>query len=275
MPEIHPTAIVDSRAKIADDVQIGPYCVVGPNVEIGSKTVLMAHCYIDGRTSIGIENKIFPFASIGTDPQDYGFKGTLSYIKIGDRNVIREGVTINPGTKPETETRIGNECYLMINSHVAHNCKVGNKVILVNSALLAGYVEVGDGAILSGNTGVHQFCRIGRFAMLSGGSAISMDLPPFMIASGRNFAVDGVNRVGLKRNNFSREKINAITDLYKIFFKKGLNTTNAIEKIRKDIPLFPEIEEFISFVLSSKRGILKRDRSARKSVENDEEVLKR
>jgi UDP-N-acetylglucosamine acyltransferase len=226
----------------------------------------MAHCYIDGRTSIGIENKIFPFVSIGTEPQDYGFKGALSYIKIGDRNIIREGVTINPGTKPETETKVGSECYLMVNSHIAHNCKVGNKVILVNSALLAGYVEVGDGAILSGHTAVHQFCRIGRFAMLGGGSAISMDLPPFMMTIGKN-SVEGVNRIGLKRNNFSREKIRAITDLYKIFFREGLNTTNAIEKIRKDIPPLPEIEEFIGFVLSSKRGVLRRVRSVQEPTE--------
>jgi UDP-N-acetylglucosamine acyltransferase len=259
MPEIHSTAIVDKLAKIADNVKIGPYCIIGPNVEIGGGSLLMAHCYINGHTTIGRDNKIFPFASIGTTPQDYGFKENISYVKIGDRNVFREGATVNTGTKEGSETIIGNDCFFMINSHVAHNCKVGNKVILANCALLAGYVQVGDNAILSGNTAVHQFCRVGRFSLLGGGGVISMDLPPFVISVGRNGAVSGINIVGLRRNNFSRETIKAIEDLYKIFFRQNLNVVDAFEKINKELPPLPEIKEFIEFVKESKRGVLRRD----------------
>jgi len=258
MPKIHPMATVDPASKIADDVKIGPYCLVGPNVEIGEGTELISHCNVVGHAKIGKGNKIFPFVSIGTDPQDYGYKGTVSYVKIGDGNVLREGLMINPGTKEGSETVLGNNCYLMMNTHLAHNCKVGNRVIMVNSAQLSGYVEVADNAILSGLTGIHQFCRVGRFAMLSGGSTISMDLPPFMIASGRNAMIAGVNLVGLKRNNFSKDAIRAIVDVYKIFFKEGLNTTNALEKIQKEIPSLPEVKEFVDFVKSSKRGVLNR-----------------
>jgi UDP-N-acetylglucosamine acyltransferase len=263
MSQIDVTAMIAPSAKIADNVKIGPYCIIGPDVEIGEGCELIAHCYIVGHSKIGKKNRFFPYVSIGTEPQDYGFKGTVSYIKIGDGNIFREGVSVNPGTKPDTETIIGDNCYFMMHSHVAHNCKIGSKVIMVNSAQLAGYVELSDNVILSGLTGIHQFCRVGRFAMLSGGSAISMDLPPFMIGSGRNAIVAGVNVVGLKRNNFSRETIGAIIDIYKIFFKEDLNTTNAIDKIEKNIPQLPEVKEFVAFVRASKRGVLNRKNEGR------------
>lgn len=263
MPNIHPSSIVDKNAKIADSVTIGPFCSIGPNVEIGDNCVFVSHCSITGYTKIGNNNRFFPFVSIGLEPQDYAFKGTKSSLKIGDGNVFREGFTANPGTKEDTETIIGNNCYFMMNSHVAHNCKVGNKVILVNCAQISGYVEVGDNAILSGLTGVHQFCRIGRLAMISGGSTISMDLPPFMIASGRNAIVAGVNLVGLKRNSFPKESIDAIVELFKIFFRERLNTSNAIIKAEQNVPQLPEVKEFIDFVKNSKRGILNRQKEGR------------
>lgn len=263
MPSIHPTAIVDKNAKIADGVRIGPYCVVGGDVEIGDGCELVSHCSISGSTSIGAGNRFFPFVSIGTEPQDYGFKGAKSFVRIGDGNVFREGFTMNPGTKEGSETVVGSNCYFMMNSHVAHNCKVGSRVIMVHCAGLSGYVEVGDNAILSGLSGIHQFCRIGRFAMLSGGSTISMDLPPFMIASGRNAIVAGVNLVGLKRNGFSKEAIKAVVALYRIFFREGLNTTNALGKAEKELPPIPEVVEFLDFVRASKRGILNRRNEGR------------
>lgn len=257
MPQIHPTAIVDSKAQIADDVQIGPYCIVGPDVKIGSGTKLIAQCFISGHTTIGERNIVYPNASIGTEPQDFGFKGGyISYVRIGNDNVFREGVTVNAGTKADTETVIGNNCYFMINSHIAHNCKVGNKVILVNCAGLSGYAELFDNCIISGLTGIHQFCRVGRFAFLSGGSTISKDLPPFMIGDGRNGAVKGVNVVGMQRNGFSDESIRAIKNVFKIFCKGEMNVPNAIVQIRNEIPALPEVNEFIEFVENSKRGVL-------------------
>jgi UDP-N-acetylglucosamine acyltransferase len=169
--------------------------------------------------------------------------------------VFREGVTVHTGTKPGTETVIGNECYLMNNTHVAHNCIIGDNVILVGGACLAGYCEVGARAILSGFSGVHQFCRIGRLAMLSASSVFSQDIAPFMIAEGRNGPVRGVNVVGCKRSGMSSESISALRELYKIFFRSGLNSSNAIEKIEQELPKLPEVVEFLEFFRSSKRGV--------------------
>lgn len=256
MPKIHATAVVDPKARISEDVEIGPLCVVGPNVTLGAGCKLLAQCHVTGHTTLGANNKIYPCACIGTDPEDYDFKGHISYLKIGDNNIFREGVTINVGTKPETETLIGSGCFFMANAHVAHNCKVGNKVILVVGAGISGYVEVGDNCLISGLSGVHQFCRIGRLAVLSGGSVISMDLPPFMIGEGRNGSVKTINNVGLKRNGFSHETIRALRDLCAIFFRSGLNVSNAIAKIQAELPPLPEIKEFIDFVKASKRGVL-------------------
>ncbi len=256
MPKIHPTAVVDSNAEIADTVEIGPLCVVGPNVKMGAGTKLIGQCHIGGYTTIGEDNKIFPFASIGMDAQDYDFKGGKCYVKIGNGNVIRENCTIHCGTKDGTATVIGDGCMLMTNSHVAHNCELGNKVIIVSFGGVSGYVTVGDGAIISGLSGVHQFCRIGRLAMLSGGTMISQDLPPFMIADGRNGTVRSFNKIGLRRSGASRENISAVGDVYKIFYRGGLNAKNALIKIREEVPQVAEVVEFIEFVETSKRGVL-------------------
>ncbi|MFZ2656391.1 MAG: acyl-ACP--UDP-N-acetylglucosamine O-acyltransferase [Victivallales bacterium] len=257
MPKIHQTAIVDPKAKIADDVEIGPYCIVGPDVTIGAGSKLIAHCYVGGYTVMGTNNAVYPFACIGTNPQDYNFKGGVSYTNIGNNNFIREYVTIQPGTQPETVTTVGSNCLFMANSHIAHNCVIGDRVILVNCATLGGYVNIGNNCLISAQTGIHQFCRVGRFAVLSGCSAISMDLPPFMICSGRNGAILGINIVGFRRNGFSKETIEAIRDVYQIFFRGKLTIPNAIEKIKSDVPDLPEVREFIEFVQTSKRGVLR------------------
>jgi len=257
MSKIHPSAVIDPLAKIADDVEIGPFCAVGPNVEIGSGCKLIAQCYVDGYTTLGKNNTLYPTACLGAQPQDYGFKGGVSYLKIGDNNSFREGFTAHVGTEEGTSTVIGNDCYFMANSHVAHNCIIGNHVIMVNSAVVAGYVTVGDNVLLSGLTAVHQFGKVGRFAVLSGGTAISQDLPPFMICSERNGAIRNINIIGLRRNGFSKEKIKAIKALFKIFYRSSLNSSDAIAKIRAEVELFPEVEEFIEFVETSKRGVIK------------------
>jgi len=258
MATIHPTAIVDSSAKLAEDVFVGPYCIIEEDVTIGAGTRLIAQCFIGAHTTMGGNNTVYPFASIGTDPEDYGYtpdKGA-SYTRIGNNNKFREGVTVNRGTKPGTETIIGNDCFLMANTHVSHNCVIGNKVIFVLASGVAGYCKVGDNCLLSGLAGVHQFCRMGRMAVLSGGSQISMDLPPFMIGDGRNGGVRGFNIVGMRRNGFSPETIRAVKDVYDIFFRQELNRKNAAEKVRAEVAQCPEVLEFLEFVETSERGIL-------------------
>lgn len=265
MAKIHPTAIVDPSAKLADDVEIGPYCLVEHDVEIGAGTRLIGHCNIGAYTTMGTGNTVYPFASLGTDPEDYAFTGTVSYTRIGNDNRFREGVTVNRGTKEGTVTKIGNGCFMMANTHVSHNCQIGDRVIFVPYSGVAGYCEVGNNCLISGLSGMHQFCRMGHMAVLSGGSQISMDLPPFMIGDGRNGGVRGFNIVGMRRNGFTPETIRAIKDVYDIFFRQGLNTTNAIAKVLAEVPQLPEVTEFLDFVRSSKRGILPGDHHGRRA----------
>jgi len=265
MPDIHPTAIVDPSAKIADDVVIGPYSVVEHDVEIGAGTRLLGQCRIGCYTKMGSGNIVYPFAAVGTEPEDCGYTGTVSYTEIGNDNRFRESCTINRGTHENTVTRIGSGCFLMANTHVAHNCQLGDRVIMVPYSGIAGYCEVGSNCLISGLSGMHQFCRMGRLAVLSGGSVISMDLPPFMVGDGRNGGLRSFNIVGLRRNGFSRESIAAIKEVYNIFFRHGLNTTNAIAKVEAEIPQLPEVVEFLDFVRASKRGILSGDHHGRRA----------
>ena len=258
MQKIHPTAIIGNNVKLGDNVEIGPYCVIGDNVEIGNNCKLISQCHIGDHTTIGDNNIFYPFASIGTDPEDYAYDPAQgpSYTRIGNNNKFRENVTINRGTHAGTETVIGDGCFFMANTHVAHNCVLGNGVIMVPFSGLAGYCEIGDKCLISGLSGMHQFCRMGRMAVLSGGSTISMDLPPFMIGDGRNGGVRGFNIVGMRRSGFSPETIRAIKDLYDIFFRHGLNMPNAIAKAKAEVPDLPEVREFITFIETSKRGVL-------------------
>lgn len=257
MPKIHPTALVDAKAKLAEDVEVGPYCIVGPEVTLGPGCRLIAHGYIGGHTTLGQGNVLHPFAALGTEPQDLHFTpGERSYLKIGDRNVFREGFTGNMATGAEAETVIGNDCLFMANTHVAHNCRVGNRVIMANGAVIGGFAALGDNCLLSGHTAVHQFCRVGKLAVLSGVSAISVDLPPFMIGHGRNGPVQGVNLVGLQRNGYSDQEIRALKNLYKLFFRKKNSVKAAVALIREEIPLLPAVITFLDFVESSTRGVL-------------------
>ena len=257
MAKIHPSSIVEAGAILADDVEVGPLCYVGPNVKIGAGTKLLGQCRVDGYTEIGCNNVIYPFASLGMSAQDVHVEeGKKTYLKVGDNNIFRENFTAHTGTMPETVTTIGNNCLFMANSHVAHNCTVKDHVILVNSVALAGYCEVGDHAIISGLSGIHQFCRVGRFAIVSGGSAFSQDVPPFMMAEGRNGGVKMINLVGLKRGGFSDEAIRVIKDLFKIYYLRGLSPRNALEAVKTQLPQTDEVKEFIAFCESSKRGVL-------------------
>ncbi|MCF6176057.1 MAG: acyl-ACP--UDP-N-acetylglucosamine O-acyltransferase [Victivallaceae bacterium] len=265
MPKIHPTAIVDPQAQIAKSVEIGPMCYVGPHVKLGPGCKLMAQCHVTGRTTMGTNNIIFPFAVIGADAEDVSIENDDTYLEIGHDNIFREGVTINTGNKPGTKTVIGNGCFLMANVHVAHNCIIGNKVILIVGVGLAGFVTVGDGALVSGMSVMHQFCKIGRLAIISAGSAFSKDIPPFMMAEGRNGGVKMINKIGLERAGFTKETIRALRNVHKIYFREGLNGSNALAKIKTDVPQLPEVLEFIEFCETSERGVLQNKIAGRRS----------
>lgn len=255
MPKIHPTAVVDPKAVIADCVEIGPLCYVGPNVKIGEGTKLLSQCNVDGRTTIGKNNTIHPFAALGQNAQDISFSGGKTFLDIGDGNTFREGATVHCGTKDNTRTVVGNNCYFMNNCHVAHNCIIGNGVIMVNCSSVAGYAQVGDRAILSAYSGIHQFSRIGRLVMISACSVFSQDIVPFVMAEGRNGNIMGINIIGCRRAGISNKNIKVLRELFKIFFRSGLNASNAMAKIEEDLEQTPEVIEFLEFVKSSERGV--------------------
>lgn len=257
MAKIHPTSIVSEGAVLADSVEVGPFCFVGPNVTIGEGTRLIGHCNIDGHTTLGQNNLIHPFAALGQPAQDHAVEpGKATYLKIGDGNIFREGCAIHTGTKPDSATLIGNNNMFMNCTHVAHNCEIGNNVIFVGYAGTAGYCKVFDNVLLSGLSGLHQFCRIGRFAIISGGSVFSKDIPPFMMAEGRNGGVKMINKIGLLRAGFDAETITVIKHIHRLYYRSGLTPTNALEKIRTDLPQIPEVLEFLDFCATSKRGVL-------------------
>ena len=256
MRKIDKLASVHPKAQIAEDVEIGEFCKVGPNVKIGRGTKLISQCNIVGYTEIGCNNIVHPFVSLGSYPQDLGYKGSESYLKIGDNNTFREGFTANVGATEGTSTIIGSNCFFMTNSHAGHNVIIGNNVILANGAVLGGHAQLGDNCFIGGNSAVHQFVRIGRMVIMGGVSATSLDVPPFLIVDGRNKAIRNINLIGLKRGGFPEDTIRTIRNVFKIFFKGGLNVTHAIEKIKNEIPQIPEVIEFVNFVESrSNRGI--------------------
>ena len=228
MASIHPTALVEPGAQLDDSVSVGPYAVVGPQVCIGAGTTVGAHAVIEGCTTIGRDNRIFQFASLGAAPQDKKYAGEPTRLRIGERNTIREFVTINCGTVQDRgETTIGDDNWIMAYVHVAHDCVVGRNVVFANSTNLAGHVEVGDWAVLGGFTGVHQFCKIGAHVMAGVGSVILHDVPPFVMCSGNTAAAHGVNVEGLKRRGFSSEAIGSIRRAYRTLYKSGLTLDEA------------------------------------------------
>ncbi|MDD5697850.1 MAG: acyl-ACP--UDP-N-acetylglucosamine O-acyltransferase [Victivallaceae bacterium] len=255
MAKIHPTAIVAPGAVIADSVEIGALCYVGPHVKIGEGCKLLAQCNVDGHATLGENNTVFPFAAVGQDAQDLSFAGGETYLEIGNGNTFREGVTVHCGTKPGTKTTIGNNCYFMNHAHVAHNCVLGDNIIMVNGSGVAGYTQVGDRVVLSAYSGIHQFCRVGRLAMLSACSVFSQDIAPFVIAEGRMGKIRGINVIGCKRAGMSDETIRVLRGLFKIFFRSGMNAANAVAKIKAELPQLPEVMEFLAFLEASPRGV--------------------
>ena len=258
MTEIHSTAIVNPRAELAENVRIGPYCVIGEHVRIGRDTEIQSHVVIEGYTELGERNKIFPFVSIGSPPQDVGYRGEDSRVAIGNDNLIKEFVTINRATtKQDWVTIVGNENFLMAYAHVAHDCKLGNRIIMSNAATLGGHTEIGDHAILGGLAATHQFVRIGAYAFVGGKSGVDRDVPPFMMIAGERAKLYGVNRRGLRRHGFSQEVIDGLKKAYRIIWREKRALGEAINKAREEIPSFPELEMLLGFLEGSKRGVLR------------------
>jgi len=224
---IHKTSIIDPKAEISSNVKIGPYCVIGPNVKIGNNTIIHSHVNIMGDTQIGKDNKIYPFSSIGNDPQDLKFKGEQTKLIIGDKNIIREYVTINPGTVGGGgETKVGNNCLLMISSHIAHDCKIGNNVIIANNVPIGGHAYIGDNVIIGGNSAVQQFTRIGKMAMIGGMTGVLNDVIPYGLSMGNRNFLQGLNLIGLRRKDIPNKEILSLSEAYKEIFKTDKLTDN-------------------------------------------------
>lgn len=255
MAKIHKTAIVDKTAILADDVQVGPYCLIGPGVKIGQGTRLGPHCVIHRWTTIGKNNNLVCGSSIGVDPQDLKYKGEKTYLEIGDNNTIREYVTLNRATGRGNKTVIGNSNLFMAASHVGHNCIIGNDNVLANAVLLGGHVIVEDNAILGGMVGIHQFCRVGKLAIIGGCSKAIQDVPPYSMCDGDPAKVYGLNKIGLQRTAITQQAQATLKKAFKILFTDGLLISNAVKKIEKELPQIEEIRHITKFVKSSERGM--------------------
>lgn len=256
---IHSTAIVDRSARVAESAEIGPYSIVGAEVEIGARTKLMAHVFLEGPLAIGEDNVFFPYCSVGAAPQDLKYRGERSSTRIGHRNKIREFVTIHRGTEGGgMVTAIGDDNLLMAYAHVAHDVQLGDRTVLANAVTLGGHVAVGDWAVIGASTGVHQFCRIGRHAIIGGYSVITRDVLPFSnTVTDREAKVFGENATGLKRRDFSAESIDALHKAFRLLTRGGLNTTQAVQRIISEIPPSHEVNELLDFIRTSERGFIK------------------
>jgi UDP-N-acetylglucosamine acyltransferase len=254
-PTIHPTAVVHAGAQIGQGSVVGPYCVVGENVVLGANCRLHSHVVIDGHTTIGESNDIFPFASIGLKTQDLKWKGGTTWTRIGDRNTFREYVTVHSATSEGDATVVGSDNTILAYCHIAHDCQLGSHIIMSNVGTLAGHVTVGDRAIVGGLGAVHQFCRIGKFAMVGGCSKVVQDIPPFMIGDGNPAETRTINKIGMERHGITDEAVAALRQAYKILFREGLSMANALAKMETDLPQLPEVLHLIEFAKTSERGL--------------------
>jgi UDP-N-acetylglucosamine acyltransferase len=255
---IDPRAIVAPDAEIAEGVEIGPYTVIGPGVKIGAGTWVGPHAVINGPTTLGRDNKVFQFASIGDAPQDKKYAGEPTRLEVGDRNVFREFCTINRGTVGGRQvTRIADDCLFMAYSHVAHDCIVGSRVVMSNCTALAGHVELGDWVILSGYSAIHQFCKVGAHAFLANNAAVTRDVPPYLMVAGSPAEPKGINSEGLKRRGFDAPQIANIKSAYRIFYRSGLKLAEATEQLKALAPGQPEIQPFVDFLAASERSIIR------------------
>lgn len=263
MANIHPMSIVDPKAELAEDVTVGPFCIVGPDVKIGAGTELMSHVTVRGRTEIGCRNRIFQGAAIGCEPQDKKYAGEPTRLVIGDDNVIRENCTLSTGTvQDEGITTVGSRNLLMANVHIAHDCRVGSDTILANNCAFAGHVHIEDFVIVGGQSGVHQFVHIGTHAMVGGASGVLRDVPPYVICSGYPCAPHGINSVGLRRSGFTVEEMGLIKECYKALYREGNLIADAAREMQAVLERAPDkmkplISHMIEFVTGSPRGIIR------------------
>ncbi|KGA93459.1 acyl-ACP--UDP-N-acetylglucosamine O-acyltransferase [Leptospirillum ferriphilum] len=260
---IHPSAEVSSEVELGPGVYIGPFCVLKGKITVGSGTRFLSHVVIDGNTTIGKDNLFYPFSSAGLPPQDLKYRGEPSRVVIGDRNTIRESVTIHRGTEGGGMlTRIGDQNLLMANCHVAHDCHLGSRIVMANAANLAGHIIIEDGAIIGGLTGIHQFVRIGTLSMVGGMSGIPKDVPPYVWASGNRAYLYGLNLEGLKRARLSPDTISLLKKAYQLLFRSSLPQKEALDRVRKEIPSGPEIDHLVEFIEKSGRGVLTAPKSS-------------
>ncbi len=260
---VHPSAVVEDGAEIGDGCQIGPFCHVGPSVRLGRNNNLHAGVVISGHTTMGDDNEVFPYACLGEPSQDLKFnREWVTYTRIGSGNVFREYVTVNASTAEGEATIIGDGCLLLSYSHIAHDCVLGNKVIISTDSKIAGHVEVGDHAVINAKSGAVQFVRIGRFAFIGGFNKVAKDILPFCIADGFPSAIRAVNKIGLERNGFSREKVKAIQDAFRTIIRSGLTLDQAAESLREKHGDVAEVREMIDFAVSSKTGLARPRKSA-------------
>jgi UDP-N-acetylglucosamine acyltransferase len=264
---IHPTAIVDPRAEVDPSAELGPYVVVEGPVRIGPRTRLMAGVHVMGRTEIGPDNTLHSGVVLGDLPQDLGFRGTETGLRIGARNVFREHVVAHRGTQPDTWTEIGDDNFLMSNAHVAHNCRLGNNVVLASGALLGGHVLVEDQAFVSGNCVVHQHCRVGTLSIMRGLSRAARDVPPFALMD-ETHVVRGLNRVGLRRAGFDRTRITALTIAFRILFRTPTNLRTAMERVAAEVSS-PDVDHLLAFIRGTRRGVARGPRQGDRADDTD------
>lgn len=255
--QVHKTAIVSKKARLAADIQVGPYSVIADNVTIGQATKIGAYCVIEGNTSIGKSCEIFTGAVVGSRPQDLKYKGQKSFLEIGDNNIIREYSTFNPGTEENSKTVVGDNNLFMAYSHIAHDCIVGNDCIIANNGTLAGYVTIEDKAVVGGLVAVHQFVRVGKLSIIGGCSKVVQDIPPYSTCDGHPTRIYGLNLVGLRRNNIPKGSIDALNRAFKTLFNSGLSTKHALEKLEKEMNPCNEVSYLINFIKNSQRGLVR------------------
>lgn len=259
--QVHSTAIVSKNVKLGENVIIGPYAVISDTAIIGAGTKIASHCVVEGNTTIGKNCEIFTGAVIGSRPQDLKYKGEKVYLEIGDNNIIREYCTLNPGTEEGSKTIVGDGNLIMAYSHVAHDCRVGNNCVLANGSTLAGHVTIEDQAVIGGLVAIHQFVRVGKLSIIGGCSKVVQDIPPYSTCDGHPAAVFGLNLIGLRRHNVSKDSIGLLDDAFRILFSSGLSVKHALEKLVKEVKLTSEVSYLVEFIKKTERGIA---RSCRK-----------
>jgi UDP-N-acetylglucosamine acyltransferase len=265
MLDIHPTAVVSTRAKLGCDISIGPFCVVEADAEIGDRCSLAARAVVKSGCTLGTNNEVGEGAVLGGRPQHLASRGEVGRVVIGNDNVIRENSTVHCAMSPGHETRLGDGCFLMVNAHVAHDCRLGNHVVITNNCMLGGHVEVGDRAYVGGAVGIHQFCRVGRLVMLGGCAIVTQDVPPYVLVDGKSNLIVGLNLIGLRRSGMPAEEMQQLKQAYRLIYRSGLKWSDTLDALSAQFPSGPAAE-FHPFLTASKRGVVQERRVPRSAT---------